>query len=178
MKLPITDEFLWELFHLSQEVEDLFLFLGFGNWRETFVPPDFSIRRLYEKRKAKKSFNDFINYLKRKGYIKAKALEPNQGVIITKKGLEKILKIALKKTEKKRRKDGKWIMVVFDIPERKRKLRDLFRENLQILGFKFFQKSTWVCPFDVLKELEGIIQPHGLEDYVRIFLIEEIELRK
>jgi len=178
MKLPITDEFLWELFHLSQKVEDVFHFLGLGSWREVFVPPSFSIQRLYEKRKAKQKFNDFIRYLIKQGYIKVKALEPNSGVILTQKGMEKVLKIALGRTEKKRRKDGKWVMIIFDIPERKRTLRDLLRRNLQILGFKFFQKSIWVCPYDVLKEAQGIIQAYNLENYVRIFLIEEIEIQK
>jgi len=69
-------------------------------------------------------------------------------------------------------------MVVFDIPERKRTLRDLFRENLQLLGFKFFQKSAWICPWDVLKEVQAIVQQYNLGEYVKIFLIEEISLKK
>jgi CRISPR-associated endonuclease Cas2 len=177
MKLPITDEFLWELFHLSQKVEDVLLFFGAGSYREAFVPSRFSIRRIYEKRRAKMRFKEFIRYLSRKGYIKVKALEPKQGIVITKKGMEKVLKVSLKKTEKKRRKDGKWLMVVFDIPENKKNLRNLFRKLLQILGFKFFQKSIWVCPYDVLREVQGIVQRYSLEKYVKIFLIEEVELK-
>jgi len=177
MKLPITDEFLWELFRLSQKIEDVFLFFGVGSWKEVFVPPHFSVRRLYEKRKAKQTFNDFVRYLTRKGYIKVKALEPNKGIIITQKGMEKVLKVSLKKTEKKKRKDGKWLMVVFDIPENKRTLRNLFRETLQVLGFKFFQKSIWICPYDVLEKVQGSVQRYGLEKYVKIFLIEEVEFK-
>lgn len=106
-----------------------------------------------------------------------KALEPTEGIIITKKGLEKIFKVAFRKIKKHQRKDGKYLMVVFDIPETKRTLRNLFREILQDLGFKFFQKSIWISPFDVLKELQEIIKNWDLEDYVKIFLIEEMELR-
>jgi len=178
MKLPITDEFLWELFHLSQKTEDVLRFFGLGNYKETFVSPQFSIRRIYEKRRAKQKFSNFIKYLTEKGYIKLKSLEPNQGFFITQKGMEKIFKIELGKTEKKKRKDGKWLMIIFDIPERKRSLRDLLRENLQSLGFKFFQKSTWICPWDVLKEVQTIIQRYNLAKYVKIFLIEEIALKK
>ncbi len=141
------------------------------------VFPSLSIKRIYEKKKRRWVFNGFIWYLKRKGYIKVQSLEPSAAIIITSKGIEKILKITLKKTIKKRRKDGKWIMAIFDIPEKKRSLRDFLREALQALGFKFLQKSIWVCPYDVLKEVQGVIQRYDLERYVNLFLIEEIKTK-
>jgi len=67
-------------------------------------------------------------------------------------------------------------MVIFDIPERKRTLRDILRENLQILGFKYLQKSIWVCPYDVLEEVQNLIAKYELEKYVKTFLIEELEI--
>jgi len=175
MKLPITDEFLWEIFHLSQKVTDVFHFLGFRSWKEVFVPPQFSLQRIYEKRKAKTEFKQFINYLVKKDLIKVKEEEIGSGVIITPKGMEKIFKVALQEIEKKKRKDGKLLMVVFDIPERKRKLRNAFRETLQILGFNFFQKSIWISSFDVLKEVRGVVKNLGLVKYVKIFLIKGIK---
>jgi CRISPR-associated endonuclease Cas2 len=177
MRLPITDEFLWEVFNLSQKVEDVLRFIGIGHAKDAFVPPEFDIKRIYEKKKARMKFSVFINYLKKKGYIKIKGLEPNQGIIITDKGLKKILETAIQKTKKKKRKDGKFLMVIFDIPERKRKLRDLFRKNLQALGFKFYQKSIWISPFDVFNQLEAIIRSFNLEKYVKIFLIEEVAFK-
>jgi len=177
MRLPITDEFLWELYRLYEKTQDLAYFFSIKPWREVAVPPSLSIRRIYEKKKHRWAFAKLIWYLKKKGYIKVKSLEPREGVILTSKGMGKILKIVLEKTEKKKRKDGKWLMVIFDIPERKRKLRDLFRENLQILGFKFFQKSIWISPYDVLEEVQNILQKSDLEKYAKIFLIEEIEIK-
>ena len=91
--------------------------------------------------------------------------------------MERVLKTALKKVKKKKRRDGNWLMLIFDIPEKKRKLRDLLRENLQILGFKLLQKSIWVCPYDILEQVQGIIQKYNLEKYVKIFLIKEVEFR-
>ena len=67
-------------------------------------------------------------------------------------------------------------MVIFDIPEKKRKIRDLFRKNLLVLGYQRLQKSIWVCPYDVFKETEELIRDYLIDFYVRIFLIEEIEL--
>jgi DNA-binding transcriptional regulator PaaX len=56
-------------------------------------------------------------------------------------------------------------------------LRDLFRKNLQALGFKFYQKSIWISPFDVFSQLEAIIRSFDLEKYVKIFLIEEVAFK-
>ena len=177
MRIPITDEFLWELYRWYEKAGDVTYFFSPKPWREVAVPPSLSIRRIYEKKKHRWAFTRLIWYLKKKGYIKVKGLEPQEGIILTSKGMGKILKIVLEKAEKKKRKDGKWLMVIFDIPERKRKLRDLFRKNLQILGFKFFQKSIWISPYDVLEEVQRIVQKYDLEKYVKIFLIEEIEIK-
>lgn len=44
--------------------------------------------------------------------------------------------------------DGKWRILIFDIPEKKRWLRDRVRDILLVVGFKRLQKSVWVYPFD------------------------------
>jgi hypothetical protein len=54
MRLPITDEFLWEVFNLSQKVEDVLRFIGIGHAKDAFVPPEFDIKRIYEKKKIER----------------------------------------------------------------------------------------------------------------------------
>ena len=44
--------------------------------------------------------------------------------------------------------DGKWRVLIFDIPERKRGTRDKVRNTLRAIGFKRLQHSVWVYPFD------------------------------
>lgn len=44
--------------------------------------------------------------------------------------------------------DGKWRVLIFDIPERQRELRDKIRNTLRTIGFKRLQHSVWVYPFD------------------------------
>ena len=48
----------------------------------------------------------------------------------------------------KKRWDGRWRMVVFDIPEKYRKTRDKLRITLRSLGFVQLQGSVWVFPHD------------------------------
>jgi len=177
MKLPFTEKFLWDLYLLLEELDEVYqLFSGPKTWRDVFCPELAQLRRKYERERGRRKFGYLISYLKRKGYIKIKNLEGKEGVLITKRGAEKILKISLKLKDKKRRPDKKWIMVIFDIPEKKKSLRNILRERLQIMGYQKLQRSIWICPYDFLKETEQVIRQYALDPYVQIFLIKEIKI--
>jgi len=178
MKLPLTDKFLWDLYNFLEKADDIFavIFPSREFFKEARYHDLYKLKRLYEKEKSRKYFSQFIYYLKKRGYIKIKNLGQKKGVILTKKGSEKVLKMKFKMKERKKRPDGKYQMVIFDIPEKKNKLRNLFREYLQMLGYRMLQKSVWVCPYDVYKETEEIVRRYSLDPYVRFFLIEEIEI--
>lgn len=64
--------------------------------------------------------------------------------------------------------DGKWRIVIFDIPEQKRIVRNLFRRNLKKWGFKYLQKSVWVSKQNVFDRLIKYVQNLGLEKYITI----------
>jgi CRISPR/Cas system-associated endoribonuclease Cas2 len=44
--------------------------------------------------------------------------------------------------------DGKWHVLIFDIPEKHRYRRDRVRQTLLHLGFRRLQDSVWVHPYD------------------------------
>src|SRR3989344_1132187 len=44
--------------------------------------------------------------------------------------------------------DKKWRVLIFDIPEKRKGLRDKVRLTLVFIGFKQLQKSVWVYPYD------------------------------
>src|SRR3989344_922295 len=74
---------------------------------------------------------------------------------ITPKGL-KFLSQHLDLSKFSRKKwDGKWRMVVFDVSEKDKKSRNKLRQEIRDLGFGMLQESVWICPFpleDKLKE--------------------------
>ena len=180
MRIPITDKFLWDLYNFFEKAGKVAsgpggIFL-LKSWQEACNPLLFEFWRDYHEKQEKKQFAQFINYLKSRGYIKIKNLEGKTGILLTKKGEEKALKSRFKFAEKKKRKDGKWIMVIFDIPEKKKSTRNSFRKTLQWLGYQKLQKSIWICPYDVLRETEKIIKFYQIEPYVKIFLISEVEI--
>jgi len=176
MKLLFTDKFLWDIYNLIEKGADLYFPFAPRTMKEACCPELRKLRYEYEKKRDRKYFGQFIYHLKKKGYIKIKNLENKQGILLTKRGTEKALRAGFKTEEKNKRKDGKWQMLIFDIPEKKRKLRDILRENLHFLGYKKLQQSVWVCPYDVLKETESVLRRYSLDPYVKLFLIEEIEL--
>ncbi len=176
MKLPITDQFLYDIFNAISEEEDTWHFLvhpprtlGHIAW-----DTDDPIYQKYYKIMTPQKFSWLIHYLKKNNFIRVKNLEGKKGIAITKKGISKVLQASFKLENKKKRSDGKWIMLIFDMPKKYEKARKLLRSILENLGYKLLQHSVWVCPFDVLEKTETLLQTHSLDEYIRIFLIEEL----
>ena len=97
-------------------------------------------------------------------------------MMLTKKGIGKALRASFALEGKVKRSDGKWLMVIFDIPQMHRKARNLIRSILQNLGYKMFQQSVWITPYDVSEKTEKLLQFYSLDEYIRIFLIEEFDI--
>lgn len=62
--------------------------------------------------------------------------------------------------------NGKWRIVIFDIPEQKRIIRNMFRRNLKKWGFKNLQKSVWISKRDVFEKLSNYVKDLGIEQWV------------
>ena len=177
MKIPVTDQFLWDIVYKFLETADNAVdFLLSNKYKKIniLMGNENPIIKKYRRDKNKQQFRQLIYHLKRNNYIKVKNLENKKAIILTKKGLSKVLKASFKIEEQEKRKDGKWIMVMFDVPQKNNKSRDLLRSVLYNLGYKLLQQSVWVCPYDVSKKTEKLLQLHSLDEYVKIFLIEAI----
>lgn len=55
---------------------------------------------------------------------------------------------AMAEARRPRRWDGKWRVLVFDIPGKRPGLRDKVRSHIQQLGFIRLQHSVWAYPYD------------------------------
>ena len=53
-----------------------------------------------------------------------------------------------KSTQKQKKWDGRWRVVLFDIPERRRGARNRLRVFMQEYGFVRLQDSVWIYPYD------------------------------
>lgn len=96
--------------------------------------------------------------------------------VLTDKGKMKVLTYHFKEMKIKREKwDGKWRLVVFDIPEKLKIYRNALREKLKELGFYELQKSVFVFPYPCQDELDFIIEFFNLRKYVRCGVLESID---
>jgi len=55
--------------------------------------------------------------------------------------------------------DGKWRLVMFDVPEKRKKVRDTLRMLLRSAGFIHFQDSAWIQPYPC-DELVTLLRSH------------------
>lgn len=175
MKLPITDEFLWDIYRLLDKTGDISNFILRRRRTIYDVLPDSNlIFKKYRKQNNKIKFHQLIYYLKKNNYIKVKNLQNKQAIMITKEGLNKVLRASFKIEGRAKRKDGKWIMLIFDIPQKYKKSRNLLTSVLHNLGYKMFQQSVWITPYDVSEKTEKLLQFYLLDDFIKIFLIEKV----
>ena len=177
MKLSITDQFLLDILYpfvdASSDVVNFLLSNKYQNARILLGDKNPVIEK-YRKDNRLKHFRQFVYYLKKHHYITAQNLKGTKAIMLTKEGLDRALKASFKIQARKKRKDGKWIMIAFDMPQKHRRARNLLRSILKNLGYKLFQQSVWVSPYDVSEKTETILAHYALDKYVKIFLIEEM----
>jgi len=184
MKLPFTEKFLWDFYKalkLTGGALDKFCSMGVHRNLQGIIEflkyPNYSdFKKLEEKKLGKERFGRLLKYLKYNGYLYIKKEKNKNAVIITPKGAERILEIKKKIEGIPKRKDGKWQMVIFDIPEEIRTRRDYFRTGLRRLNYQKLQQSIWICPYDVLKDTQELIKYFKLDAFVKLLLLEEIKI--
>ena len=64
--------------------------------------------------------------------------------------------------------DGVYRVVIWDIPESKRRLRDLLRRKLKDSEFVSIQKSVWVSKRNVTSQLRELIVELEMENWVTV----------
>ena len=112
-----------------------------------------------------------LYYLKRQGYVKYTRQKKDEYLIeITERGMNEVLREGFKKLHirKGQRWDGKWRIVMFDIPERYKWGREGFRRRLEEIGCRQLQKSVFVTPYRCKKEVVLISEIYGVKEFVKI----------
>lgn len=71
--------------------------------------------------------------------------------------------------------DGKWRMVIFDIPEKRKGDRDTLRRLLVQFGFKMLQASVWASPYAVPQEFNQRLWEMRIKYHVLYLLVSEVD---
>lgn len=168
------------LFPLTKDV--LRIIAGAGAVGLTFAFPGAALAissiLLGDKSYPRWSANKIFSQLDKQKFIDiSENTDGSTTVKITQKGMTRALTYQLNtlKLKKPKHWDKKWRVVVFDVPEKYRRVRDVFRMRLRQLGLYQLQKSVYVSPTPCFKEIEFLRELYSVSINVRYLLVEKIE---
>lgn len=85
------------------------------------------------------------------------------------------LKGILEYKRKKKTWNGKWFLVIFDVPEKQRNKRNYLRQFLRFIGFYQYQQSVYIYPFECKEEIALIKKIVEGGKYITYVIAESIE---
>lgn len=133
-------------------------------------------------REAWKQFNP--SYLKRtlerirkEKLVKIVERDGQQIVELTKNGRRRIIKYSLENLsiDKPGVWDGRWRLVLYDVPHRRKQLRDVFRQTLKNLGFYQLQESVWLFPYPCEAQVSFLREFYGVGNEVIYVIATKLE---
>ena len=134
---------------------------------------------LEERGLTKKQINRSLKSLQKRKLIFIKKEKNQATVYLSEKGKRKTIRYSLKKLlsikKKKKKWQGLWFIVFFDVPEEERTKRDYLRKFLRDIGFVSYQKSVYVFPFECKEEVKLIKKIVEGGEYIRYVVAKEIE---
>ncbi len=71
--------------------------------------------------------------------------------------------------------DGKWRVVMFDVPENLKRMRDTLRMHFKNMGFYEFQKSVFVHPYPCKDEITYIMEFYNARRHIRFIIATDID---
>ncbi len=113
--------------------------------------------------------------LKRRGLIKYIQYKKDKFIQLTEKGELEALMLKTRLPNKQEVWDGKWRVILFDIPEEANLKRDQFRKMLKSTGFYMFQKSVFISPYALNRDAVDYLNKSQLIKYIRILKVEDID---
>ena len=112
-----------------------------------------------------------LYYLKKRKIIKIVEMSNGETRIeLTEKGRRKKIQYDLERLKIPSGDpwDGKWRVLMFDIPESKRTARETLRRKLKDLGFIQFQRSVWIYPYPCQDEIDFVTEYFSVAEYVNL----------
>lgn len=131
---------------------------------------------------AWKQFNQFylkrtIQRLRKTKLVEIRRQNGEDIVILTKNGQRKILRYSLDSLsiEKPKYWDGQWRMILYDVSDTRKALRDIFRATLRALGFYQLQESVWIYPYPCEDQISFLREYYGVGNEVIYVIAKKLE---
>lgn len=127
-------------------------------------------------RNERKRIWDAIKYLEQKNRIVLEEVGGKSYVQLTSGGRISLNedKIWELRVDRPRSWDKKWRLVMFDFPARYEKARHAFRIKLEDLGFRLYQRSVFIYPYECHEEVHTVAHWFGVDEHIRYIVATEI----
>lgn len=118
-----------------------------------------------------------IDRLRKRKLVKLTENKNETIIELTDFGKKEILRFDIEriKIAKPKNWDGKWWLVIFDIPNTKKRARDCFQQKLKALDFYFIQESVAIIPYPCQKEIEFLREVYEISKYVNLLRVDYFE---
>nr|WP_026105080.1 phenylacetic acid degradation operon negative regulatory protein PaaX [Halalkalibacterium ligniniphilum] len=112
-----------------------------------------------------------ISRMNKQGWIQAKKQGNKSFYTLTERGKARIEEAAERIFKLKPHTwDGKWRILMYNIPENKRNIRDELRQELIWSGFGSLSNSCWLSPNALENQVNDMIDKYEVKDYVNFFI--------
>ena len=132
----------------------------------------FHSRNARERERIKQS----LAQLRKRGFIKQ---EDNLDgyFVLTAKGKARAMRYKIEdlKIARQKKWDKKWRIVMFDVPEEKKRARQAINFALKKIGCVHYQKSVFITPFPCEKEVDFVGDAFDVREHIRIVTAERVE---
>lgn len=98
-------------------------------------------------------------------------------IILSEEGKKRVLEYEIDKIKilQPTKWDGLWRFVIFDLPNKFKRERELWRTKLKNLGFYQLQRSIWVHPYSCRNEIDFISEYFTLRPHIRILEVKSFD---
>lgn len=110
-----------------------------------------------------------LRRLRLQGYVTYDAEDETTPIVLTEKGLQRCIARGVLRTVQGKRWDHLWRVIIFDVPNKRKRDRNALQRNLQSLGFYQLQESVYVHPHDRSKLVTQLCSLLRVHPYV-VFL--------
>src|SRR3989344_617741 len=105
-----------------------------------------------------------------------KSVSSPKGYALTTQGRNRAIEILLQLRPKQTPHwDGRWRVVIFDVPEQRRHDRHFLRRQLKAMDFQLLHKSVWVSPYDPPPFFHKLLSASKLLNNSRVLLVESMD---
>jgi len=120
------------------------------------------------------NFNHLVWRNIKTGYIEKIEKEGEVFIRLTSRGSNKVVRDFPFLSFQNKKWDKKWRVVVFDVEETNKQIRERFRSKLKELGFGMLQESVFISPHNIAKDFTEFIDAQGLNESAYLLEVSSI----